>query len=162
MASCSCSCSTSLALPELNFISPRVSSRHRTFLSKQSIYRNSLYKNYPRFHLGGRNGIRAGKKDGSVVVEEKKESEVVKEINGLELNGNGTATRNSTSVNGINGYTNGSLVKYMNGNGGVAVEVVGEVEEEKVDKEDERKKKVEEIGKEEAWFKKSGEEKVKV
>lgn len=163
----SCSCSSSLALPELRFLSPKAASRYHISLSKQSLYRNSLYKNYPRCNLGRRIRVAAGKEDGSVVVEEKREPELIKELNDLEVNGNGSASRSDSvgSVNGaVNGYANGSLVKYVNGNGnGVAVEVVGQVEEEeKLNKEVERKKKVEEIGKEDAWFKKSGQEKVKV
>lgn len=163
----SCSCSSSLALPELRFLSPKAASRYHISLSKQSPYRNSLYKNYPRCNLGRRIRVAAGKEDGSVVVEEKREPELIKELNDLEVNGNGSASRSDSvgSVNGaVNGYANGSLVKYVNGNGnGVAVEVVGQVEEEeKLNKEVERKKKVEEIGKEDAWFKKSGQQKVKV
>lgn len=163
----SCSCSSSLALPELRFLSPKAASRYHISLSKQSLYRNSLYKNYPRCNLGRRIRVAAGKEDGSVVVEEKREPELIKELNDLEVNGNGSASRSDSvgSVNGgVNGYANGSLMKYVNGNGnGVAVEVVGQVEEEeKSNKEVERKKKVEEIGKEDAWFKKSGQEKVKV
>lgn len=95
------------------------------------------------------------------MVEEKREAEVIKDLNGLEFNRNGS----SSSVNGgygVNGYTNGSLVKYVNGNG-VAVNVVEEVVDEKAEelkKEDRRKKNVEEIGKEDAWFKQSGQDKV--
>lgn len=163
----SCSCSSSLALPELRFLPPKAASRYHISLSKKSLYRNSLYKNYPRCNLGRRIRVAAGKEDGSVVVEEKREPELIKELNDLEVNGNGSASRSDSvgRVNGaVNGYANGSLVKYVNGNGnGVAVEVVGQVEEEeKLNKEVERKKKVEEIGKEDAWFKKSGQEKVKV
>ncbi|GAY63485.1 hypothetical protein CUMW_225980 [Citrus unshiu] len=162
----SCSCSSSLALPELRFLSPKAASRYHLSLSKQSLYRSFLYKNYPRCNLGRRIRVAAGKQDGSVVVEEKREPEFIKGLNDFEVNGNGSASRSDSvgSVNGgVNGYANGSLVKYVNGNGngGVAVEVVGQVEEEeKLNKEIERKKKVEEIGKEDAWFKKSGQEKV--
>ncbi|XP_024036367.1 protein ACTIVITY OF BC1 COMPLEX KINASE 8, chloroplastic isoform X1 [Citrus clementina] len=164
----SCSCSSSLALPELRFLSPKAASRYHLSLSKQSLYRSFLYKNYPRCNLGRRIRVAAGKQDGSVVVEEKREPEFIKGLNDFEVNGNGSASRSDSvgSVNGgVNGYANGSLVKYVNGNGngGVAVEVVGQVEEEeKLNKEIERKKKVEEIGKEDAWFKKSGQEKVEV
>lgn len=164
----SCSCSSSLALPELRFLSPKAASRYHLSLSKQSLYRSFLYKNYPRCNLGRRIRVAAGKQDGSVVVEEKREPEFIKGLNDFEVNGNGSASRSDSvgSVNGgVNGYANGSLVKYVNGNGngGVAVEVVGQVEEEEtLNKEIERKKKVEEIGKEDAWFKKSGQEKVEV
>ena len=66
-----------------------------------------------------------------------------------------------------NGAANGSLVKYVNGNGAVAaeaeVELVGEDSgEASKRKEDGRKKRLEEIGKEEAWFKKTGKEPVEV
>lgn len=50
-----------------------------------------------------------------------------------------------------NGAKNGSLVRYSGGNGAAAAEVDGGSEET------ERKKRVEEIGKEDAWFKKGRE-----
>ncbi|KAK9949736.1 hypothetical protein M0R45_005252 [Rubus argutus] len=55
---------------------------------------------------------------------------------------------------------NGSLVKYVNGNG-VAAAVVDEIEVSK-SKEEGRQRKIEQIGKEDAWFKQSGLPKVEV
>lgn len=52
------------------------------------------------------------------------------------------------------GASNGSLVKYANGNG-ASTRVVPEDEVLEVN-EDARKRRIEEIGEEEAWFKRSG------
>ncbi|KAL5820429.1 hypothetical protein ACOSQ3_022311 [Xanthoceras sorbifolium] len=165
---------SSITLPDLTFLPPQTATpRHRLCLSKHTLSRNYLKRTNPGCKLGLRVRIRAAKEEG-LVVEEKRESELIRDFNGLEFNGNGSSAGGSTSsggsssveggygVNGsVEGYTNGSLIKYVNGNG-VAVEVVGEVDEkaEELKKEDRRKKKVEEIGKEDAWFKKSGQEKV--
>lgn len=85
-----------------------------------------------------------------------------KELDGYSWNGNGGGFGYedvSASTNGSldaylegNGAGNGSLVKYVGGN-----ETVGEVVDE-VSAERKRKKRVEDIGKEEAWFKKDGQE----
>ncbi|XP_008809510.2 protein ACTIVITY OF BC1 COMPLEX KINASE 8, chloroplastic [Phoenix dactylifera] len=93
---------------------------------------------------------------------EKGEDSVGKELDGYSCNGNGGGFGYevvSASTNGSldaylegNGASNGSLVKYVGGNGTIG-EVVDEVSAEKS-----RKKRVEEIGKEEAWFKKAGQE----
>lgn len=97
--------------------------------------------------------IRAVREE-SVVIEER-EKEVLKQVNGS--NGYGV------SVNVVDSYGNGngsSLAKYVNGNGsgnGVVSEVVVETTEE-----DARKRNVEEIGKEEAWFKRAGQQQVEV
>lgn len=115
------------------------------------------------------------KEDGGVVVEDK-ESELIKGGNGAVLNGNGAATAAASTSGSDFGYyengsvievesankgeSNGSLVKYVNGNG-VASEVVEEVQVS-VSKEEGRKKRIEEIGKEDAWFKQSGGQQVEV
>lgn len=67
----------------------------------------------------------------------------------LGLNGNGSYKYNgSVNKNGnVNGSANGSLMKYVNGNGGV--ESNGEVP----NKPKTTKRTVEEIGQEDAWFK---------
>lgn len=68
-------------------------------------------------------------------------------------NGNGYASANG-SVEVLlkgNGAANGSLVKYVGGNEAATAEVVGEVTEER-----KRKKRVEDIGREDAWFRTSG------
>lgn len=82
------------------------------------------------------------------------------ESDGYSWNGNGGGFGYevvSASTNGSldaylegNGAGNGSLAKYIGGNG-----TIGEVADE-VSAERKRKKRVEDIGKEEAWFKKTG------
>lgn len=77
----------------------------------------------------------------------------------MEWSGNGVASR-AGSNGAAGGYVNGSSVKYGNGNG-VASTVVVDVEASKVN-EDGRKRRLEEIGKEDAWFKQTEEQKVEV
>lgn len=100
--------------------------------------------------------------------------ERVIEVNGIKLNdnGNGSGSESGSGYGGYNGgvgviegsnngAVNGSLVKYVNGNGAlprVDETVVESKEEEEVGE----KKTIEEIGQEEAWFKRSGEEQVEV
>lgn len=67
----------------------------------------------------------------------------------LYVNGNG----NGSAVG------NGSLVKYVNGNGASKAAVVNEVPQMKSEG---RKRTIEEIGQEEAWFKKDGKDKLEV
>lgn len=84
------------------------------------------------------------------------------ELGGVGLNGNGDGFGYDVvegSTNGSleeylkeNGASNGSLVKYEDGNG-AAPKGGDEASEET-----KRKKRVEEIGKEDAWFKKGGQE----
>lgn len=90
----------------------------------------------------------------------KDEKEVV---NGLKWNGNGSVlgVEVERSSNGNidayldgNGAGNGSLVKYTGG----SEMVVGEVDSEATERK--RKKRVEEIGKEDAWFKSPQEKQV--
>ena len=174
---------SSVLIPELTFLSPQSTPRRSFSLSRNSLSRLSLSRNRScNFRL--RTRIRAVKEDGVVV--EERDSKLIKEVNGVGLSGNGTA---STSGDGNgNGYayngsvekyfnggvsvlesgngagpTNGSLVEYVNGNGVAAVEVVTEVRESEAEVAEEgRKKRIEEIGKEDAWFKQSGEQKVEV
>lgn len=90
----------------------------------------------------------------------------------MEWSGNGVAASGRGGNGAVNGYVNGvsgvresgsangSLVKYVKGNGnGVAAEVV--VEDfmgASKRREDGRKRRLEEIGKEDAWFKKQSAE----
>ncbi|GMY11266.1 protein ACTIVITY OF BC1 COMPLEX KINASE 8, chloroplastic [Fagus crenata] len=155
---------TSLLLPELVFLSPQTTHKHRLSLSKPSLSINR------RYGLSLRTRIRAAAKEEGVVVEER-ERKLIK-----ELNGNGAAgARYSVSeerryLNGGVGVAekeseNGRLVKYVNGNGAaatVAAEVVVEEAQNSAAKEDGRKRRVEEIGKEDAWFKQSGQEQIEV
>lgn len=114
------------------------------------------------------------------MVVEERDRDLMKEVNGAVLNGNGAASTSGSNYgygNGsVDGYSNGgvlevesvkrssngSLMKYVNGNGnGVASEVVEDVEFPE-SKEKGRKKRIEEIGKEEAWFKRSGQQEVDI
>ncbi|KAF3784114.1 Uncharacterized protein EJ110_NYTH15564 [Nymphaea thermarum] len=100
--------------------------------------------------------------EGTVVLE--------KEVNGYPLNGNGSAYSyggrvessngslklDSNGTLSTNGAVNGALVKYSGGNGAAtATETVVKGKEEK-------RKTVEEIGQEEAWFKRAQREKLEV
>lgn len=90
----------------------------------------------------------------------------------MEWSGNGVAASGRGGNGAVNGYVNGvsgvkegenangSLVKYVNVNGsGVAAEVVVEdFMEASTRREDGRKRRLEEIGKEDAWFKKQSAE----
>ncbi|XP_022740136.1 protein ACTIVITY OF BC1 COMPLEX KINASE 8, chloroplastic [Durio zibethinus] len=167
--------SISLSLQNIQFLSPRTTSKHLFYLSRCSSFSTvSLAGNsHLRNVVVLRSGIRALKEEG--VAYEEWEQEYIK-----ELNGNGTASKYDYDNGSVKGFTNGgvglvesesngSLVKYVNGNGNgtaaaataTAAEVVV-VEEEGVDSEEVRKKRVEEIGKEEAWFKSSTQEQVEV
>ncbi|RWR84048.1 UbiB domain-containing protein [Cinnamomum micranthum f. kanehirae] len=107
-----------------------------------------------RFRTGS-NRIRIS---AAQVREEESSSNVMDDYN---WNGNGSGFGYSGSVeasNGSlkgflngNGASNGSLVKYVNGNGAA-----------KMPEEVKRKKTVEEIGQEDAWFKQGGKEKIEV
>ncbi|KAM2196682.1 hypothetical protein ACFX1Q_000179 [Malus domestica] len=160
----------SLPLPELTFLSPQTTPKRRLSISGVSLSKFSR-NGYPR--SGVRSRIRAVKEEG-VVVEER-----IKKVNGVELGGNGAAAastsgsgyRSNGSVNSYsngsagvirskNGAVNGSLVKFVSGNG-VAAEVVQGVQVLET-KEEGRRKNIEEIGKEDAWFKQSGLPKVEV
>ncbi|KAL5555880.1 hypothetical protein UlMin_038116 [Ulmus minor] len=165
--------SSSLPIPELTFLSPHSSPKRCISLSRNSVSRLSLSRSGRRYNLALRTRIRA-------VVGER-ESELIKEVNGVESSGNGAAAASSSGngyalggsaerySNGVssglesgNGASNGRLLKYVNGNGnGVATEVVGEVKVVEVTEEG-RQKRIEEIGKEDAWFKQSGGPQVEV
>ncbi|KAK6258952.1 hypothetical protein SCA6_013426 [Theobroma cacao] len=170
---------SSLPLQELHFLSP-TTSKHQFYLSRYSSRsRISLAGNsHLRNCVVSRSRIRALKEEG--VAYEEREKEFIKEVNGrLELNGNGSASKYEYTNGSVEGYSNGgvgvvesesngSLAKYVNGNGngnGAAVVTAAEVvvvEEEGVVSEAARKKRVEDIGKEEAWFKRSTQEQAEV
>lgn len=107
------------------------------------------------------------------MVVDERESELIKEVNGYGLGGNGAAYNGNgdyryngwvnggvTVVESESGVSNGSLVKYVNGNG-VAATVAGEIQASESTEEG-RKKRIEEIGKEEAWFKRSDPQQIEV
>ncbi|KAE7998169.1 hypothetical protein FH972_002742 [Carpinus fangiana] len=146
---------TSLLLPELIFLSPQTVPQRRICFSKHSLYRGR------RQSLAVRTRIRAVNEEGVAV--EERERRLIK-----ELNGNGAASGSSSRYGvysnggvGVSESENGSLVKYVNGNGVAAAEVVVEVEDPAA-KEAGRKRRVEEIGKEDAWFKRAEGESVEV
>lgn len=159
---------TSLPLPELIFVSPKR-------LLSPSSPRCSLYRipfsRTRRFGALLRTKLRAVREDG--VVAEERENELIKEVNGYGLGSNGAAYNSNgdyryngwvnggiTAVESESGGSNGTLVKYVNGNG-VAAAVVEEIQaSESV--EEGRKKRIEEIGKEEAWFKRSDQQQIEV
>lgn len=158
--------SSSLPLPELKFLAPQISLKHRVSLLK---FRScSSTSRSSRYNVALRTRIGAVKEEGAVIEER---------VSDVKWSGNGAASAarvgNNGSVNGSsfvvkeseNGVGNGSLVKYVNGNG-AAVGGVAEVEDfgeaGKRREEDGRKKRLEEIGKEEAWFKQSEKSQVEV
>lgn len=140
--------SSLLQLSQLHFLSPQITLRNRFSFSTRSISRFSTSNVTLRSTR-----IRASKE----------ESAIAERVNDVEWSGNGVASRagsNGAAGGYVNGAVNGSSVKYGNGNG-VASTVVVDVEASKVN-EDGRKRRLEEIGKEDAWFKQTEEQKVEV
>lgn len=166
---------SSLPIPELTFLASQTTLKRCVSISRRTSL--SKFSRSSRYNFALRTRIRAVNEDGGVVVEDK-ESELIKGGNGAVLNGNGAAAAaaaastsgsdfgyyengSAIEVESVNkGESNGSLVKYVNGNG-VASEVVEEVQVS-VSKEEGRKKRIEEIGKEDAWFKQIGVQQVEV
>ena len=148
--------SASLLSLQLKFLAPQIATKRR----------RSLSRFHSRYHVprsSRRNAaIRAVKEEGAVI----------DRVNDVKWSGNGVAASGRGDNGGVNGYVNGvsgvrqsenangSLVKYVNGNGnGVATEVVVEdFMESSKRREDGRKRRLEEIGKEDAWFKKQSAE----
>ncbi|XP_054821430.1 protein ACTIVITY OF BC1 COMPLEX KINASE 8, chloroplastic isoform X2 [Prosopis cineraria] len=164
---------STLPLPELHFLSSQITPRRRLTVSR--FYTVKSVSGHTGCSVAIRTQIRAVKQEVALI--EEKEKELVKRVNDIEWSGNGASgtsgsnhgTNGSTKgyVNGSlgvveseNGSNYGSLVKYVNGNG-AAAEILEDVEASKL-KEDGRKRRIEEIGKEDAWFKKSGENQVEV
>lgn len=154
MASISVTLSTA-TLPELKFLSPISTSR--SF----------------RFRIPQRSRIKAaaGKREEKVVLEER-DAELLRKVNGngsvkrsVDLNGALLVDKYSNGSVGVIESENESLMKYVNGNGnGVAGKSAEKVVEVKADEvvEKRNKKSIDEIGQEEAWFKKNKEVKVSV
>ncbi|KAK8465661.1 hypothetical protein PHAVU_009G140366 [Phaseolus vulgaris] len=154
--------SSPLHLPELHFLSPHVTLKRRISLSKLP---SSAYS-FSR-HAASNVTLRAARIRAS-----RDDSALAERVDDVKWSGNGVPAANGRgrdvadgngAVEGFaNGASNGSLVTYGYENGnGVAAEVVVEVEASKLN-EDERKKRLEEIGKEDAWFKQTGNEQVEV
>ncbi|KAA8530920.1 hypothetical protein F0562_005621 [Nyssa sinensis] len=167
MATASASLST---LPELTFLRLDTTRKLRFPLSRLSL---SGINSHHKSNVSLRPRIRAVQKEEFEV--EERETEFISEVNGIELNGNGNGNGKINGYNGSakkysngavgvieseNGASNGSLVNYVKGNGvalGIAEGVLESKSEETV-----RKKTIEEIGQEEAWFKRSGQGQVQV
>uniref|UniRef100_A0A7N0TRL1 ABC1 atypical kinase-like domain-containing protein n=1 Tax=Kalanchoe fedtschenkoi TaxID=63787 RepID=A0A7N0TRL1_KALFE len=132
--------------PELSLLHrPNISPRPKTHLAKPANhYRLSVYR-IPRPR--GAHKVRTLLVRGAV---NGRENRVV------ELSGNGYAG-NGGFKRYVNGNGDASLVKYVNGNGGV-----GTLVKEVASVEQKRKKTVEEIGQEDAWFKKDNKVKPEV
>ncbi|WVZ22033.1 hypothetical protein V8G54_000577 [Vigna mungo] len=144
--------SSSLLLLQLKFLAPQITTKRRRSLS--------------RFH--SRSPVRSSRRNAAIRAV-KEEGAVIDRVNDVEWSGNGVAASGRDGNGAVNGYVNGvsgvrengsangSMVKYVKGNGngnGVAAEVV--VEDfmgASKRREDGRKRRLEEIGKEDAWFK---------
>lgn len=143
--------SASLPLAKLPFLPSETTHKVRVSLS--------------RFSLSGRIRARASLRvrvkvaQGDGMVVEDREGELLSGGNGAaNLNGSGGYGYNGSVESYTNGRSNGSLSKYVNGNGAAAGTVVEEVAQVVEVKEVGRveKKTIEEIGQEEVWFKQSG------
>ncbi|KAG6773605.1 hypothetical protein POTOM_020895 [Populus tomentosa] len=159
---------SSLPLPELTFISPQTRTRkhhhHLLPLSRHSLSKLNVSSKKLKFNIPLRTPVVRALSEDTAVIEER-EREILK-----ELNGNGNGRVNGSVERYVNGRvvsveegessSNGSLMKYASGNGVAATakaKIVVEDEKEGL-KEDGRKKRIEEIGKEEAWFKRAGQQ----
>lgn len=152
----------SLLFPELAFLyTPATAPTRRLSGPARSLSGAAFFRRSYSYTagIGVRTRVVRGEED--VLPRETRESELVEKLNGYPLNGNGAA---SSSSNGSASYYvderesvegNGSLVKYMKGNGAAASRLAKEVEVVEAVEEG-RKRRIEEIGKEEAWFKQSG------
>ncbi|XP_030463252.2 protein ACTIVITY OF BC1 COMPLEX KINASE 8, chloroplastic isoform X1 [Syzygium oleosum] len=172
----------SLLFPDLAFLSaPRAAAptRRLSSLSPRALAGTVASFSSSRRRRSGSGSRRAAGIGVRARVVKEEEGVLVENLNGYPSNGNGAASTSSgggggggdaSYSNGSAGYhadergrsaeDNGSLVKYVEGNGSAAagasasrllkeVEVVEATEEG-------RKRRIEEIGKEDAWFKQSG------
>ncbi|CAI9271905.1 unnamed protein product [Lactuca saligna] len=150
------SCFSASTSPELGFLRPDTCANKLRFSISR---RNALRKfNRSSTTVSIRGRIRAVGRDEVVVVE--------KEDGKIDLGGNGSYKYvNGKSSNGSVVGENGSLMKYVNGNGNGSANggVATKIGEKAGEKRDEKKKTIEEIGQEDAWFrKKNGAGKVEV
>lgn len=148
------SCFSASASLELAFLRPDTASNKLRFSVSR---RNALRKwNRSPTIVSVRDRIRAARSEEVLVIE--------KEDGKIDLGGNGSYNYVNGVENGknLNGSAvvgeNGNLVKYVNGNGNGGIGM--KVEEDVVEKK--KKKTIEEIGQEEAWFRRSGKGKVEV
>ncbi|KAJ6916840.1 hypothetical protein NC652_019302 [Populus alba x Populus x berolinensis] len=163
---------SSLPLPELIFLSPKTRTpkhhHHLLSLSRHSLSKLNFSVKKTKFNLPLRTPVIRALKEDTAVIEER-EREILK-----ELNGNGNGRVNGSVERYVNGglvsveegesSSNESLVKYVNGNGAAAVATAEILVEEKKEgsKEEGRQKRIEEIGKEDAWFKRAGQQQIEV
>ncbi|KAL9377967.1 hypothetical protein Peur_029302 [Populus x canadensis] len=163
---------SSLPLPELIFLSPKTRTpkhhHHLLSLSRHSLSKLNVSSKKTKFNLPLRTPVTRALKEDTAVIEER-EREILK-----ELNGNGNGRVNGSVERYVNGglvsveegesSSNESLVKYVNGNGAAAVATAEILVEEKKEgsKEEGRQKRIEEIGKEDAWFKRAGQQQIEV
>ncbi|GAB4847666.1 Protein ACTIVITY OF BC1 COMPLEX KINASE 8, chloroplastic [Ancistrocladus abbreviatus] len=167
---------SSHSLRDLNTLCPETTRKFRLSLYRISLSRNS------RRNASLRTRVRAVK-DDNISVEER-EIPVINGVRSIDYNGNGDVGRvngggsygenrsireyldgNGRAIVSESDVGNGSLVKYVDPNGvEVTSEVVEEVQEQqkKVVVKKKGKKTVEEIGQEEAWFKRNGGDQVEV
>ncbi|XP_057420678.1 protein ACTIVITY OF BC1 COMPLEX KINASE 8, chloroplastic-like [Lotus japonicus] len=148
------SSSSLLLRPELRFLPPQITPKRRRF----SLTGFCPCYSVSRHNVSLRMRIRAVKEEGAAVVD------LAERASDVKWTGNGAATSAAArgSTNGsVRGYDlNGSLVKYGSGNGnGAAAVAGGDFSAEASSK---RKRRLEEIGKEDAWFKQSKEPQVEV
>ncbi|KAF5769458.1 putative ABC-type Cd(2+) transporter [Helianthus annuus] len=152
MAASCCSASPSLDLTFLRPISASTSLRFS--LSTRNALRKS---NRSSTKVAVRGRIRSVRTTEEVILVEKEDGKI--DVGGNGSVGNVNGVENLKSLNGSvgGGGENGRLVKYVNGNGNGYVNVVEKKGETK-----KKKTTIEEIGQEEAWFKRSGKGKVEV
>ncbi|KAK7247484.1 hypothetical protein RIF29_42367 [Crotalaria pallida] len=166
----SSSTSSSLPLPDLKFLAPRVPLKHRVSFLKSRSSSNSIspktsyHCNVAAFRMRIR---AAAKEEGAAALIEERVSDVKWSGNGAVVGGGSNGSVNGSRLvveESVEYNGNGSLVKYVNGNGVAAAAVKGVEDAVEAGKrrEDGRKKRVEEIGKEDAWFKQSGKSQVEV
>ncbi|KAL0395597.1 UNVERIFIED_CONTAM: protein ACTIVITY OF BC1 COMPLEX kinase, chloroplastic [Sesamum calycinum] len=149
--------STTPTLPELIFLSPHSPAKRL----KLSLYRPHNLERRSNIRILGTR-IRAVQREESSTLLDERDRELVTKLNG-SVNGNGSvANYTNGSVKIESG--NGSLVKYVNGNGNAngSVASMSELEVVEVKEVISQKKSIEEIGQEEAWFKKKGQDQVEV
>ncbi|KAL0381577.1 UNVERIFIED_CONTAM: protein ACTIVITY OF BC1 COMPLEX kinase, chloroplastic [Sesamum angustifolium] len=149
--------STTPTLPELIFRSPHSPAKRL----KLSLYRPHNLERRSNIRILGTR-IRAVQREESSTLLDERDRELVTKLNG-SVNGNGSvANYTNGSVKVESG--NGSLVKYVNGNGNANGSVASRSELEVVEVKEviSQKKSIEEIGQEEAWFKKKGQDQVEV
>ncbi|CAO2831360.1 unnamed protein product [Amaranthus hypochondriacus] len=150
---------TSHSVLDLSYFHPYTLRRFRFYSSKTKTLRNP--KSYRPHH------IRAVR-ENTIPSNEEREIPVINGVDSLKLNGNGNSSienyliGNDDVEGSKNGANNGSVVTYINGDS-VAPKVVAEgVSPFEVEIVATKKKTVEDIGQEEAWFKRGSRDQLEV